>query len=379
MKSSLTKHETPLRIGIIAAAAINFTAIIDPVSTHPDAIITAIAARSKAKADAQIAKYNLATTCKAYGSYDELIADQSIEAVYIPLPNGLHTQWALKAMEAGKHVLIEKPIASNVDEARQIRDTATKTGKVALEAFHWRFHPAAHTVKALLESGKYGSPTSIVINMTLPSGIVGLDDIRFDYKLAGGASMDLTYVYSASSYFASPDPTKADHRVLEAKPRINKLDKNIDEAMESVFVIESPGKPPVTCHTKADLRDPWLFGLIPKIWKGTPSVTIETESAYVDLNNFAGPQYGHSITIKDKKTEKIQVEKCFVDGPQWGSRGKPWWTTYRYQLEAFVDMCRAKDQGREYHGPGMSMDESVKLMSLIDAVYEKAGLPKRGL
>ena len=78
-------------------------------------------------------------------------------------------------------------------------------------------------------------------------------------------------------------------------------------------------------------------------------------------------------------TGKKHVEKCYKDGPQWGSRGQDWWTTYRYQLESFIDQVKAKETGEAYRGPNMRVEESIKLMTLIDAVYDKAGLPRRGL
>lgn len=130
----------PLRIGILGAAEINYVSIIEPVSTHPAALITAIAARSKPRAEAQIAhhKESLPGEVKAYGSYEEVIHDPDIDAVYIPLPNGLHYRWTLAALEAGKHVLVEKPITSNAREAREVAAAARRNGKVALEAFQDR-------------------------------------------------------------------------------------------------------------------------------------------------------------------------------------------------------------------------------------------------
>lgn len=346
-------------------------------------MLSAIAARDRSKAEAQIKQYGVDPNCKAYGSYADLLADPNIDAVYIPLPNGLHCEWAIKAMEAGKHVLIEKPITSNATQAHQIRDAAERTNKVALEAFHWRFHPAAHRVKEIVESRKYGHPTSIYARLNVPAGAFVKDDIRLNYSLGGGASMDLTYVFCASSYFASPDITKCKFNVLETTPRLNETDKTIDEAMDSKFVIEQEGAPPVTCHTQCDLIMPNFLRYIPKLWMLSPIVTIELEKAKIEFNNFVVPTYRHSIIITEKDdkghlTSQKETEKSYVDGPQWGTHGKDWWTTYRYQLEAFVSMVRAKEGGIEYGGPWMDLKESEKVMELIDAVYEKAGLPRRG-
>lgn len=378
VKAGLKKDENALRVGVLSAAKINFPAIIDPIQTHPGAILHGIAARDRNRAQAQINKYQLGPTCKAYGSYAELLADSDVDAVYIPLPNGLHCEWAIKAMEAGKHVLIEKPMTSNADQARRVQEVASRTNKVALEAFHWRFHPAAHMVKSLIESGKYGFPTSTYTCLRLPGHIVGKDDIRLNYDLAGGASMDLTYLFSVSSYFASPDFPKCKVEILEAIPRPNQADKRVDEAINSKFVIEQEGKPPVQCHVEGDLCTPHFLGFIPRFWVFDAFTTIELEKATIRFDPFVAPYMGHSITITEKDSGKKQVEKTYVNGPQWGARGQEWWTTYRYQLEAFVDTIQAKAAGKEYTGPWMSLKESEKLMEVIDGVYDKAGLPKRG-
>ena len=382
-KASTKTTEKPIRFGILSAADINYIAFIDPTQTHADAVIHGIAARERARAQAQIDQYKLGPMCKAYGSYDELLASPDIDAVYIPLPNGLHCTWAVKAMDAGKHVLLEKPLTSNAEEARRIQETAARTKKVVLEAFHWRFHPAAHRVKEIVESGKYGNPTSIYASLVVPAGTFTADNIRLNYELGGGACMDLTYIFCASNYFASPDIRNCRFEVLETTPRLNVNDKRIDEAMDAKFVIEQEGKPPVNCHVQGDLMLPPFLGFIPRFWKITPVVTIELEKARIHFDNFVVPTYTHSITIteKDEKgnlTGKKHVEKCWTNGPQWGNRGEAWWTTYRYQLEVFVDMVRAKESGQEYKGPSMSLEESEKVMELIDAVYDKAGLTRRG-
>lgn len=378
VKASHVKDDSALRFGILSAAAINFLAFIDPIQTHPGARLSGIASRDRNKAQAQIDKFGLGPTCKAYGSYDELLADPNIDAVYIPLPNGLHCEWAIRAMEAGKHVLIEKPITSNAEQARKVLETASKTNRVALEAFHWRFHPAAHRVKSLVEGGKYGHPTSVRTVMKVPGGIVGKDNIRLKYDLAGGAAMDLTYIFSTATYYAIPDFLECKVNVLEATPRLNETDKNIDEAIEATFTVEQEGKPAVECHVEGDLTAPYLFGVIPRFWRVEMNIFIELEKARIQYDRFI-PSFGHSIIITDKVSGEKQVEKMYVDGDQWVKRGEPWWTTYRYQLEAFVDMVKAEENGASYSGPWMSLKESEKLMEVIDSVYDKAGLPRRGI
>ncbi|KAL9617085.1 MAG: hypothetical protein Q9160_008115 [Pyrenula sp. 1 TL-2023] len=403
VKASITKSSQPTRFGVLSAAAINPAAIFDPIATHPDAVVSAIAARDVRRAEAQIAKYRLKNVT-AYGSYDQLLADPDIDAVYIPLPNGLHYEWTIKALEAGKHVLIEKPIASNTREAAQIRDTAERTGNVALEAFHWRFHPAAHYVKELVDSGTYGALKSVAVKFHLTAGFFPKDDIRFQYRLGGGSCMDLTYVFSASSYFSSAGENTA-VEVLRTEPRISKTDTKIDEAMKSTFTLTNPGKPAVTCNVDAELALPNLFGIIPRFWAGLPTATIELEKAQIQYNNFPAPWAKHSITIRERDgkgdlTGKKEARTCYKGGPEWGKIGEKWWTTYRYQLEAFIARTReskalnpaegveggtqAPGGGSVKHKSGLSgglwmtMGESIGVMSVIDAVYRKAGLPCRG-
>ena len=193
--ASTQKTSTPLRLGVLGAAAINPSAIFDPVSTHPGVVISGIAARDKARAEKQIKQYKL-QHARAYDSYDDLLADPEIEAIYNPLPNGLHSEWTIKALRAGKHVLVEKPIASNAEQVREIRRVSQETGKLVLEAFHWRLHPAAHLVKSLVESGNYGEVEEVKARFIVPAGVIGKNDIRFNSSLAGGSSMDMIYVLS---------------------------------------------------------------------------------------------------------------------------------------------------------------------------------------
>ncbi|EMC94626.1 hypothetical protein BAUCODRAFT_149758 [Baudoinia panamericana UAMH 10762] len=379
--ASLQKTSSPLQIGVLGAAAINTIAIYDAVSTHPDATIAGVAARSRAKAEAQIARYKL-KDAKGYGSYDELLAVPNIDAVYIPLPNGLHCEWTCKAMRAGKHVLCEKPLASNAEQVREIMKVSQQTGKVVLEAFHWRLYPAAHVLKDIVESGRYGKVREVRAHLGLPAWVIGKDDIRFNYDLAGGASMDMLYVFSTSSYYAAPSLRGAEVEVLEAKPRKNGKDARIDDAMEATYTVRT-GEHAVVCHVRADLGAPPLYGFIPKIWAAGDGVGIDLEKATISYGSYAAPYAGHAITITDKATGNIEKLTAFTDGPQWKKRGQPWWTTYRYQLEAFVDRVRAVQGGAALQdlaaveGPWISLEESEAVMELVDKVYTKAGMPKR--
>lgn len=369
-----------MRIGVLGAALINYSSIIDPAQTHSGVVIAAIAARSKAKAEAQIKKYILnPSECKAYGSYNELLADPGIDAVYVPSPNGLHCEHAIAAMQAGKHVLIEKPIANNASEARQIKDVSEQTGKIALEAFHWRFHPTSILVKKIVDSGKYGNLLNIKSTFTIPRGVIGSDDIRFNYSVGGGATMDLTYVLSCCRYFTGDAGTV---KILKAEPRLFAKDNKVDEAMKTELLIEREGKPSVQCQTYADSSDPPFLGFIPKIWAMMPTATLELEKARIEFPGFVLPTFSDGIVIHEKDEQgRLSGKKIVEKKPaSWDNGvGKIWWSTYRYQLEAFVGMIRAQEKGDTWNGPAVPLESSVGQMETIDSVYEAAGMPIRGM
>src|SRR5690606_16634605 len=126
---------------------------------------------------------------RAYPTYESLLASPDVDAIYNPLPNALHGPWTIRALEAGKHVLCEKPLASNADEAVRMAEVAARTGKRLVEAFHWRYHPLAERMRQIVASGELGRLREVSSYFCVP--LVLPRDIRFDYALGGGATMDL--------------------------------------------------------------------------------------------------------------------------------------------------------------------------------------------
>jgi predicted dehydrogenase len=170
-------------MGTLGTSRITEAALLEPATNVHDVTVTAVAARDKSRAEAFALGHAIPA---AYGSYDELLADPDIDAVYNPLPNSQHGPWTLKAIAAGKHVLCEKPFASNAEQAEQVVAAASAAGLVVMEAMHYRYHPLIQRLRELVtELGPVQHLqcwTSFVI--TDP------DDIRYDYDLAGGALMD---------------------------------------------------------------------------------------------------------------------------------------------------------------------------------------------
>ena len=124
------------------------------------------------------------------GSYAALVEDPEIDAVYNPLPNGLHGYWTIAALRAGKHVLCEKPFTANADEARAVAEVANgNPGVVVMEAFHYQYHPLTKRLTEIVRSGELGNITNVDVAFSAPLWKKG--DIRYQLALAGGATMDM--------------------------------------------------------------------------------------------------------------------------------------------------------------------------------------------
>jgi D-xylose 1-dehydrogenase (NADP+, D-xylono-1,5-lactone-forming) len=151
--------------------------------------VVAVASRDQARAEAYAREHGLE---RAYASYEELLADADVEAVYVPLPNSLHVEWSIRALEAGKHVLCEKPLSRHPDDVERAFDIAEQAGLVLMEAFMYRHHPQTACVAELVERGAIGRLRALraVFSFDLLARS-GPDDIRLIPDLDGGALMDI--------------------------------------------------------------------------------------------------------------------------------------------------------------------------------------------
>src|ERR1041385_3927961 len=143
------------------------------------------ASRSIEKAQSFQSEFGLA---RAYGSYEDLLADDSVQAIYNPLPNGLHAEWTIKAMEAGKDVLCEQHFASTAAEAKIVVEAANRTGRKVMEAFMWRFHPQHLHAKKAIADGAIGEVKLVRAAFTF--AIQRKPNVRLNAELAGGSVMD---------------------------------------------------------------------------------------------------------------------------------------------------------------------------------------------
>jgi D-xylose 1-dehydrogenase (NADP+, D-xylono-1,5-lactone-forming) len=172
-----------MRLGLLSTANINRALL----GACPDGVeIGAVASRDAAKAQAYAAEHGVP---RSHGSYEELLADAGIDAVYISLPNGMHHEWTMKAIDAGKHVLVEKPYSRRVAEAEEAWDAAESAGLVVMEAFMWRHHPQAAKARELVASGAIGRLREIRTTFSFP--LFDHENVRMVADLDGGALMDV--------------------------------------------------------------------------------------------------------------------------------------------------------------------------------------------
>ncbi len=296
--------------------------------------MTAVAARDPARAVAFAAKHGIASVCP---DYDALVADEGVDAVYNPLPNGLHAEWTIKALEAGKHVLCEKPFTSNADEAAEVAAVAERTGKVVMEAFHYRYHPLAARMQEIMASGELGTLARVEAWVSFP--LVRFSDIRYQYELGGGALMDAgCYAVHFARLLGGEEPA-----VLAAEAKLHSPE--VDRAMTAELRFPSGHTGRVTCSL-------WSKSLL--------HVAARAAGADGELRvlNPLAPQIYHRLSVRTRGRSRVEH--------------LPRRTTYAYQLDAFL---AAVLRGEPILTPPA---DSIANMRVIDAIYLSAGMKRRG-
>lgn len=330
-------NEMPVRIGLLGTARIAKMALLSPARTNPRVEVVAVASRSADKASRYAKAHRIP---RSYASYQALLDDPDIEVIYNPLPNGMHAEWSIRASQAGKHVLCEKPIAANADEAQAMQAAAVQSGRQLVEAFHYRYHPLAARMKAIVTSGELGAIRHLEAKFCV--FIPGKKkDIRFAYATGGGALMDVgCYAVNACRFLAGSEP-----EVKSAAARL--IQPQVDHWMTSELLFPDGLSASVTVSLRSQIWN----------WRAFVKVTGELGTLTV-LNPFL-PQFFHRITIQTtagRRTESVPKHP----------------TTYACQLEALVNSLRG--------GAALPTDgvDGIKTMTVIDAIYAASGLSRRG-
>ncbi len=193
-----------IRWGILGTANIAIKRFVPGVRASNNGVVAAIAARERSRAEAIATQLEIP---RAYGSYEALLADPEIDAIYIPLPNALHAQWTLAAARHGKPVLCEKPLAIDALEAQHVADECARLGVPLMEAFMYRFHPQHARVRALLASGAIGEVRAVRAAFMFALEPLSGSNVRLSGGLAGGALMDVgCYAVSAARMLFGEEP-----------------------------------------------------------------------------------------------------------------------------------------------------------------------------
>jgi predicted dehydrogenase len=239
LKGGLKTMGDRVRWGVLGVAKIAVNKVIPATQRSQFSAIAAIASRDLGKAEEAAQKLGIP---KAYGSYEELIADGEIEAIYNPLPNHLHVPWSIRAAEAGKHVLCEKPISLSVAEAHKLLAVRNRTGVKIEEAFMVRTHPQWLAVRDLVKSGRIGTLRSMVGCFSYFNR--DPENIRNVPEWGGGGLMDIgCYLINTSRFIFAKEPSRV-FGLLEADPEYQ-----VDR-LASLILDFSAGQSIGTCGTQ---------------------------------------------------------------------------------------------------------------------------------
>jgi predicted dehydrogenase len=333
MQSS-SSSSAPLRIGALGAASIAVSALVRPARRLQNVEVVAVAARDPDRARRYAARHGIPSIHRSYAA---LLSDPTVDAVYIALPNSLHAEWTIKALHAGKHVLCEKPLAANAREAEQMNRAAAEAGRVLVEAFHYRYHPLAARLKAILDSGEIGRIQRIETEFSVP--LLRPRSIQFQYELGGGATMDVgCYAVNLLRFLAGAEPYVAGAEARLLRPQVDRL-------MTADFQFADGRTGRMTCA---------LFSA--RLLRA--GATVYGTSGQLSVIFPFLPHHFHRITVHSglaTRHEQVAGE-----------------TTYFYQLDAFARATRGAPV------PTNAAD-AIANMRVIDAIYRAAGLLPRGM
>ena len=324
-----------MRIGLLAASRIAVPAVLEPLTSVEGVEVSAVAARDPRRARDLASQWGIPGVCD---SYPELLASGEVDAVYIGAPAALHRPWTLAAIEAGLHVLCEKPLAANAADAAVVASAAATADRVVMEAFHWRYHPFVDDIRAGLET--IGPLSRVDAWFEIEEGRIASGDIRWDMRLGGGSTMDLgCYAIAWARWAVGAEPSVVS-AVADATA----------EGVDAWLTAELSWPGGITGSVHSSMVAP--------VGRGRGSGIVATgRDGTLRVNNPLAPQRGSTLTIDtDDCAPVTHADRS---------------STYFHQLVAFRD---AVEHGAAY--PTTAAD-GVKNMTVIDACYHAAGLPVR--
>ncbi|KAJ5551691.1 hypothetical protein N7535_000365 [Penicillium sp. DV-2018c] len=382
--------EDALKFGILGAASIAPLALIIPSKSHPEVIIQAVASRDRKKAE-DFAKSHGIPEVK--DTYEDILNDPNIDCVFIALPNSLHYEWAVRAIRAGKHVLLEKPSVSNSKEAEilfNFPELSRPNGPVLLEAFHSRFFPAWSYFRSLVDPANVAHVNAASM---IPWWGTGKDDIHFNYNLSGGSMMAMgTYNLAMLRLLFDAEPEEClDCQVHSYTDGVH--DK-CDWDFNAKFRFPNGG----IGEASSTLRGPTYWTpshvtvtqnevILPD--KSLPESQLKAQKRELTLHGFVHGVFWHRIDIKDvfeirdrdtgeivRRWEEKTHHKAYTFKEAGGGfenlPGESYWMSYRHQMEQFVNRVKGRKTQTWVDGK-----DSIAQMKILDMAYEKSGLAPR--
>lgn len=206
-----------VRWGILSTANIGAKAVTPAILASTNGVLAAVASRNDERAAEYAARFNIP---RSHGSYEELLADPDVDAIYNPLPNSMHLEWTIKALEAGKHVLCEKPLGLNAAECLEMAAAAERNGRLLMEAFMYRFHPRIQRTVDLVAAGELGNLK--LIRSAFAFNVQDPGNIRLQADLGGGSLMDVgSYCVNVSRTVVGSEPLEAQAFAVEGSAGVD--------------------------------------------------------------------------------------------------------------------------------------------------------------
>jgi D-xylose 1-dehydrogenase (NADP+, D-xylono-1,5-lactone-forming) len=289
-----------VRWGILSTARINLK-LLAGARQAPNVEVVAVGSRDRARGEAFAAEHGIG---RVHGSYDALLADDDVEAVYVPLPNSLHVPWAVKALEAGKHVLCEKPLTRRVADAEAAFDAADRAGRLLMEAFMWRYHPQTEALVRLLPEV---APLRIVrAAFGFPLSPDDRTNVRWQAELEGGALMDVGCYCVSALRLLGGEPERVSAEAVLAP-------SGVDVRFAGVLRLPNDVLGTIDCGLDVPPRggiyvvgeggtliaeDPW-HGLRPRLTRDGEDVPIEA------VNPYGRELEDLSVAIRDGRAPRL--------------------------------------------------------------------------
>ena len=322
---------------MLGAGRIVPISLLKPARNNPNVVVAAVASRNQSNAETLASHYDID---EVYPTYGALLDCADIDAVYVALPVALHHEWSLKALHAGLHVMCEKPLAANGDQAQELAAVARATQRILYHAIPWRHHPLGERVVDLLRRGDIGELREVHAAFAVP--IPDLSDIRYDPTLGGGSALDVgIYPIDWSRSITGLEPT-----ITRASATLAPTGVDVRMVADVIFSANVHGT--ITSSMESD-SPTYPRGAVVHVVGSRGSILIE---------NLVAPHLGNQVYVR----QRFAAWRFSVEGP----------STFQTQLNAFANLAQGSNTG------STGVSDAIASLAVVDAMYASAGLERPG-